>query len=115
MIMLSFLELNSSMTIRVSFTYLAILILAGCSIFDDAPPTVAIIQPEPNTLVKRSMDIIVSAEDNHRVREVKFYIDGKLLGSDSKEPYKKYWNAYFEDVGGHQIYAEAVDKAGNSG
>jgi hypothetical protein len=61
------------------------------------------------------VSISVTASDNVGVTEVRFFVDGNLLGSDSSSPYSIDWDTSTVADGDHTLTAEAEDAAGNIG
>jgi hypothetical protein len=69
----------------------------------------------PSGSVNRTVSITVSASDDVGVTEVRFFVDGNLIGSDSSAPYSIDWDTSAEADGDHTLTAEAEDAAGNVG
>ncbi len=82
---------------------------------DTTPPTLAITNPVASTTVSgRSVGISASASDASGVSTVEFYVDGKLLGTDTSAPYSVNWNLRKTAAGGHTIRVRALDTQGNA-
>ncbi len=81
---------------------------------DTTAPTVGAVTA-PAGPVNRTVSITVTASDNVGVTEVRFFVDGTLLGSDSSSPYSIDWDTSGETDGDHALSAEAEDAAGNIG
>jgi peptidoglycan/xylan/chitin deacetylase (PgdA/CDA1 family) len=82
---------------------------------DTTPPTVALISPADGATVAGKVTVTASASDDMSgIREVRFYADGGLIGSDSSAPYAVSWNSSKVKRGRHVLYAVAFDGAGNS-
>ena len=82
---------------------------------DTTPPTVSSVQAPAGTTVNRSITLTVTADDNIGVTEVRFFVDGVLLGSDDTAPYSIEWDTSSESDGEHELTAEAEDAEGNVG
>jgi hypothetical protein len=61
-----------------------------------------------------SVTIEASASDNEVVSDVKFYVDGTLLATDSTPPYSAVWDTRGYSRGWHSIEAVATDTSGNT-
>jgi peptidoglycan/xylan/chitin deacetylase (PgdA/CDA1 family) len=82
---------------------------------DTTAPTVALSSPADGATVTGKVTVAASAsDDNSGIREVRFYVDGVLLGVDSSAPYALSWNSGKAKRGRHVLYAVAFDRAGNS-
>lgn len=78
-------------------------------------PIVSITQPENGSVVLGE-DVLISvdASDNVGIDRVEFYLDsGILLAADEVSPYSLAWNSEGVANGWHNLYAGAVDIAGN--
>ena len=65
------------------------------------------------TVVIGGITVEVSAEDeNHKINEVNFYIDGEIKFTDDAPPYKWFYNS--KDIGRHVIGVEARTTDGES-
>jgi hypothetical protein len=82
---------------------------------DKTLPTVSIASPADGTSISgRSATIAASASDNVGVASVQFYIDGKLMATDTSAPYSFNWNLRKAGLGAHTIAVRATDAAGNA-
>ena len=82
---------------------------------DTTAPTVNNLQTSRGTTVNRVVTITVSANDAGGITEVRFFVDGVQLGSDTTAPYSIDWDTSAEAEGDHVLRAEATDAAGNVG
>ena len=84
---------------------------------DAASPTgVAITTPASGaTIPVGSTPVSATASDSQSgVASVRFYVDGRLIGTDTAAPYSVTWSTKKgKDRGAHTLYAEASDVAGN--
>jgi len=95
-----------------------ILSLLNCEgIGDTTPPIVTIISPYDGASISEdTVKIEASATDEEsKIREVRFYIDSKLLGTDSTGEDNIYSIIWVTSPGSYKIVAEAEDEAGNVG
>ncbi len=76
-----------------------------------APLIVEITNPAANSKVSGKVEIQATATSGKGVKNVEFYIDGKLLGNDSSEPYSYEWNTEEVKNGSHEIKVKAYDTA----
>jgi hypothetical protein len=82
---------------------------------DTVAPTVAITSPSGGSALSgRSATIAVGASDNVGVASVQFYVDGKLMATDTSAPYSANWNLRKTSRGTHTITVRALDAAGNA-
>jgi CHRD domain/Bacterial Ig domain len=81
---------------------------------DTTAPTVSAVQVPPGSSVNRIVTLSTTASDNTGVTEVRFFVDGALLGSVTAAPYSIDWDTGAETEGDHLVHAAAVDAAGNS-
>lgn len=85
---------------------------------DITAPIISISSPVANANVKLGsrQTISATATDNSGiVNKVEFYLDGKLINTDSATPYSYNWNVGRKlAIGTHIIAAKAYDAAGNS-
>ena len=81
---------------------------------DTTAPTVSTVQAPAGT-ANRIVTLTVTASDNVGVTDVRFFVDGTLLGNDTTSPYSFDWDTSGETEGDHMLTAEAVDAAGNIG
>ena len=114
--------------LTVGFPLLAILAIGGCGGSSSPPtpppppppppdvtaPTVMPVQVPAGT-VNRIVALNVTATGNIGVTDVRFFIDGVLLGNDVTAPYSIDWDTSGETEDDHLLTAEAQDAAGNIG
>jgi Bacterial Ig domain/Papain family cysteine protease len=81
---------------------------------DIIKPTITITSPTNGASVSGTVSIAASASDNISVSDVKFSIDGNLVGSDNSLPYSFSWSSATVAAGTHTLMAMATDAAGNS-
>ncbi len=81
---------------------------------DTTPPTVMITYPIANTTITGKVNIIASATDNVAVTKVEFYVDSKLVRTDTASPYNYTWDPRKYTIGSHTITAKAYDGARNT-
>jgi hypothetical protein len=79
---------------------------------DTSAPTVSSVQAPAGT-VNRIVTLTVTASDNVGITDVRFLVDGVLLGNDATAPYSIDWDTSAETEGDHTLTAEAEDAAGN--
>lgn len=81
----------------------------------DDDVTVSIVKPKNGTKVTRgtSLNIEARASSGNRIERVKFFVDNKLIGTDSASPYEAVWDTsqYLEGI--HNLWARAYDNRGN--
>jgi hypothetical protein len=82
--------------------------------FDDQAPTVALTAP-PAGDISGTVTLEADATDNQGVVEVRFYVDGVLIDSDTTAPYSIDWDTTTVSDGDVMLTAEAEDLAGNVG
>jgi hypothetical protein len=84
---------------------------------DLAAPKVTITTPGNNTIVGVGTDIdyLVTATDDVAVTKVEFYVDGKLLSTDTTAPYTAHWLVPSPKGVSHTLVAKAYDAAGKVG
>lgn len=80
---------------------------------DTTAPTVSAVQAP--AAINRTVALSVTASDNVGVTEVRFFVDGELLGSVASTPFSIDWDTSGETEGEHILTAEAEDAAGNVG
>jgi Bacterial Ig domain/Gametolysin peptidase M11 len=82
---------------------------------DTTPPTLVITSPSANAALSgRTISLGATATDATGVAAVEFYVDGKLLATDSGAPYAANWNLRKAAKGSHSIRVRALDTAGNA-
>jgi hypothetical protein len=83
---------------------------------DATPPVVTITSPTNGFAISgRVLGIAAQAGDNVGVSAVEFYLDGKLIATDTGAPYSANVNTRKMGKGTHSIRARALDAAGNAG
>ena len=82
---------------------------------DTSPPAgVAITSPAPGAVVHGVTPIVAAASDDVGVVRVRFYLDGKQLGTRTAAPLKWNWDAATTTHGSHVLAIQAEDAAGNA-
>ena len=82
---------------------------------DTTPPALSITSPAPNaTLGSKVVTLAATASDASGVQSVEFYVDGKLIATDTAVPYTASWNPRKAASGNHTVMVRAIDKAGNA-
>jgi hypothetical protein len=76
---------------------------------DTTPPAVTITDPTDGDLLSASVTVAASATDDTAVTEVRFYVDGALLGVDAAAPYSAFWDTSASGDGPRVLHAEAFD------
>jgi len=82
---------------------------------DASAPTASIAAPAAGSTVSGTVAISASATDNVGVTELRFYVDGLMVASDTSAPYSAAWNSAAAGYGAHAVAADAYDAAGNRG
>jgi RHS repeat-associated protein len=78
-------------------------------------PQVAVGQPGPNAQVKgASVQVTAGANDDGRVTQVEFLLDGVVKHTDTTAPYTWTWDSTTASRGSHTLAARATDDAGNT-
>ncbi|WP_224368090.1 Ig-like domain-containing protein [Hyalangium versicolor] len=78
------------------------------------PPTAVLTQPTEGTSVEGTVLLKAEATDNVAIQRVKFWVNGRLLGSDESAPYELPWNTLETANGTATLVAEAVDTSSNT-
>ncbi len=83
---------------------------------DVTPPTVSISSPKNGSRVSGTITISASTTDSSGISKVEFYVDNKLVKSDTSKSYSYKWNVGSRSVakGTHAISVKAYDKIGNT-
>jgi len=81
--------------------------------FDNIDPLVTL--TSPGSPVSGTVTLTADASDNQGVVEVRFFVNGALIGSDTTAPYSLDWNTSSVANGDVTLTAEAEDAAGNVG
>lgn len=79
---------------------------------DSTAPTVSAVEAPAGT-ANRIVTLNLTASDDVGVTEVRFFVDGTLLGSVTATPFTLGWDTSGEAEGDHELTAEAEDAAGN--
>jgi len=82
---------------------------------DNQYPTISITSPTAGALLKGSVNVAASANDNVGVTKVELYVDGTLNGEDSTTPYSFSWDTTTATNASHTLTTKAYDAAGNAG
>lgn len=83
---------------------------------DTTAPTVSIVSPKSNAIVKRQVGISANGFDNIKVTKMQIYVDLGLKASSSGTPISFTWNTNKNvSPGAHTITVKAWDAAGNMG
>jgi len=87
----------------------------GILVDDKEAPEIAITFPAAFSKVSGNVVILADAIDNVGIKNVEFYIDGKLAKVDTSETFAYEWNtmAYTNDM--HTLLCKAVDTSDNIG
>ena len=82
---------------------------------DGTPPTVTITHPKPGARVERRPQINVTAIDESGIARVDMLIDGVVIFSDAKPPFRHRVSKLDRLERGRQVVisAKAIDNAGN--
>jgi hypothetical protein len=78
-----------------------------------SPPTVKITSPKNGATVQKKIWIRATATDTAGIKQVEFYINGKLVNIDKTGPYEWLWNTFQYQNQQYFIKARAVDISGN--
>ncbi len=82
---------------------------------DSTPPTVSITSPTNGQAVTGIVNVSAVASDaGSGVKEVKFLVDGQVIGTDTTSPYTYSWNSATAANGSRQLTAQAIDNANNT-
>ncbi|MDO8538506.1 MAG: Ig-like domain-containing protein, partial [archaeon] len=76
---------------------------------DPIPPTIAITNPQPNSIVSGTVNIRADASDNRAILRVIFFVDDYPVGEFYSPPYSVNWNSTTVPNGIHTIKAEVTD------
>lgn len=82
---------------------------------DNIAPVVRIINPANNSIVNGIITISAEAEDNVAVSRVEFYLDDKLISTNTAPPYEVKLDTNSLSNRNHTIEVKAYDEAGNTG
>jgi peptidoglycan/xylan/chitin deacetylase (PgdA/CDA1 family) len=81
---------------------------------DTTPPTARISSPTAGATVRGITTIVAAVTDNVAVYRVRFYLDGRQLGTRVQTTYRWNWDTSTTTVGTHQLAVQAEDAAGNA-
>lgn len=81
---------------------------------DQTPPTCVLTQPLSGAQVSGTVSLSAQATDDTGVRDVQFFVDNSLVGTDSQSPYALPWNTADWGAGTHDLQATATDLSGNA-
>lgn len=81
---------------------------------DPVAPTAAVSAPAAGSTVSGSVAFSATATDNDRISRVDFYVDDRLIGTDTSSPYSVTWNTALETNVGHRLVARSFDASGNT-
>lgn len=82
---------------------------------DHARPQVRVQRPRRATLVRgRTIAVQARASDDKRVRQVRFFVDGRSVGTDRTAPYTRRWRTAGARRGTHTLRAVATDTSGKT-
>lgn len=82
---------------------------------DSEAPSISLTAPEDGATVSgASVTLSATATDNTAVDDVRFYINGVLVGTDSSSPYSVTWDSTATTSGARTFTAIARDAAGNA-
>lgn len=92
----------------------------GCRFFSPSSsgeiPVVEIVEPgDGDTIRTASLLIKVNATPEDEIMKVRFFDNNLFIGEARISPYKLLWETAFVSNGEHILYAEAVNKSGNTG
>jgi hypothetical protein len=82
---------------------------------DTTAPTVSVTDPVAGSTVSGTQTVSASATDDVGVVQVRFFVDGTLIGTDSAAPYAISWETTTVANGSRALSATAADAAGNTG
>jgi mono/diheme cytochrome c family protein len=83
------------------------------ALFDNLAPTVTVVSPAAP--VSEMVTLEATASDNQAVAEVRFLVNGTVVGTDNTAPYSVSWDSTTVANGDVALTAEADDVAGNTG
>jgi beta-glucanase (GH16 family) len=82
---------------------------------DTTAPSVKVSSPTGGSTVAGTVMLKAIASDNVGVKQVRWYVDGVEVARDEAAGWSRAWSSRSKSSGTHQIYARAVDAAGNWG
>ncbi len=80
---------------------------------DTVPPTVDITAPAGGAVVKDTVNVTASANDNTGLAKVEFYVNGVLRATDTTAPYVYAWDTKVTANGKINLTVKAYDLSGN--
>jgi len=81
---------------------------------DATRPTIRITGPKNHASVTGRVHVSAAATDKQSgIAKVMFYVDGKLVATDTRAPFGFVWNTARLSKKSHTLTARAIDKAGN--
>jgi len=81
---------------------------------DATRPTITITGPKNHASVKGRVNVSAAATDKQSgIAKVMFYVDGKLVATDTRAAWGFVWNTAGLSKKSHRLTAKAFDKAGN--
>jgi hypothetical protein len=99
-------DLNNDQSPKLTVTYTDGSVAQG--------PRVSLATPGAgSTVTGGTVRLAASAEDDRRVDQVDFLVDGAVAGSDTTTPFEMHWNSVTVANGTHNITVRATDDAGN--
>ncbi|HEU4401580.1 MAG TPA: Ig-like domain-containing protein [Candidatus Polarisedimenticolia bacterium] len=81
---------------------------------DTAGPTLAVNNPSPGAVLSRPLTVVASASDASGVARVEFYVDGRLLATDTTNTFSFDWDVRTAGDGPHVLGVVAVDNVGKA-
>jgi RHS repeat-associated protein len=81
---------------------------------DTTPPVVSIAAPTDGAKVAGPVDIRAQVSDDIEVADVKFLVDGSVVGEGNWAPFVAHWDSTTVAAGPHAIRVQATDEAGNT-
>ena len=79
----------------------------------DIDPYIKIVAPVANTNVPLKFRISTEISASAKIKNVKFYFDGKQVGEDASYPFGFTFNLNESNLGSHKFKAKVADKDGN--
>lgn len=81
---------------------------------DTTAPTVSTVTVPAGSTLNRVVTLSATANDTGGIAEVRFLVDGAVIGSDTTAPYEFAWDTSTVADGDYMLAAEAQDTAGNT-
>jgi hypothetical protein len=75
-------------------------------------PKLTITTPPPTKVVSGQISVVAKASDKNGIAQLRFYIDGRLFGTDTRAPYNHALETRTLLNGRHIITVKAIDKLG---